>query len=100
MGEIGTMIALAAVFFPVIGLAVTFLGARICGPGPLRWLVLVVGPALVFLVYAGLFEVIGDVGHMLAVAIFLGLVCFLIVYYPALLVVAVLIRIRAGRASQ
>jgi len=99
VGDLRTIIALVGVFFPVIGLAATFLGAWICGPGPLRWLILVAGPALVFLVYAGLFEWIGAVGHMLAVVIFLGLVCFLVLYYPVLLVVAVLIRMRAGRTS-
>lgn len=99
VGEFGTIMALAGVFFPLFGLAVTFLGAWTCGPGPLRWLVLVAGPALVFLVYAGLFEVVGAVGHMLAVVILLGFVCFLLVYYPALLVVAVLVRMRTGRTS-
>lgn len=78
--------ALLGVFLPILGLAATFLLARSCEPGIKRWTILAVGPALTLLVLVAFFEPIADVGHMLAVAMFLGLVVFLICYYPVLII--------------
>lgn len=80
------MMALLGVFLPLLGLAATFLLAWSCEAVFWRWTILVVGPALTFLVFVAFLEPIADVVHLLAVAMFLGLIVFLTFYYPALII--------------
>jgi len=85
MSSFGQVMALLGVFLPVLGLGATFLLAWSSQSVIRRWTILAVGPALTLLVFLAFFEPIADVGHMLAVAMFLGLVVFLIGYYPVLI---------------
>lgn len=89
MSSFALAMAFLGVFLPVLGLAATFFLAKAYASGTKRWVVLAAGPALTLLVFIVFFEAIAAVGHMLTVAMFLGLVVFLLCYYPFLLVTGV-----------
>lgn len=77
-------------FLPILGIVATFLLAWSCKSASKRWTILVVGPALTFLVFIAFFEPIANIGHLLAAVMFGGLIMFLFYYYPVLLLVALI----------
>lgn len=84
-------IAFLGVFLPILGIAATFLLAWSCKSASRRWTILVLGPALIFLVFIAFFEPIAEVGSLLAVVMLAGLVVFVFCYYPVLMLVALII---------
>ncbi len=90
---------LIGTFWPIIGLALVAI-ASVATRGSTRWWILLVGPLAVLApcyVYAG---EIGYDGNMLFVLIFMLSILALMIYYPVLLVVWIVLRLRQARSAR
>lgn len=92
------VMVVAGTFLPVIGAVVTAVLALILA-GPARWIALVVVPALTGVICWNIAQPVMHNGNLLAAVIYILYLLALMAYYPALLIVALVIRLRRRAAA-
>jgi len=91
--RLSPVLVIAGTFLPVIGAVVTAVLALILS-GPARWVALVVVPALTGVVCWNIAQPVMYNGNLLAAVIYILYLLALMAYYPGLLIVALVIRLR------